>query len=73
MRLESCVRSFLERPSPGSRRSEGDIPFIKVSDMISRGNEIKITRSNNWVSTDDLPRFSKALVPERSVVFAKIG
>ncbi|MGB1954701.1 MAG: hypothetical protein ACPHUK_03780 [Candidatus Poseidoniaceae archaeon] len=54
-------------------RSEGDIPFIKVSDMISRGNEIKIIGSNNWVSTDDLPRFSKALVPEGSVVFAKIG
>lgn len=50
----------------------GDHPFIKVSDMNLAGNEIYISRANNWVS-DEQARGQYRLHPVNAVVFAKIG
>lgn len=51
----------------------GDVPFIKVSDMNSPGNEVSITGANNWVSRDVAKALKAAVIPAGSVVFAKVG
>lgn len=53
-------------------RAVGDHPFIKVSDMNLVGNEIYISRANNWVS-DEEAQHNYRLHPNNAVVFAKIG
>lgn len=53
-------------------RTVGDHPFIKVSDMNLVGNEIYISRANNWVS-DEEAKQNYRLHPKDAVVFAKIG
>jgi type I restriction enzyme S subunit len=53
-------------------RSSGDHPFIKVSDMNLAGNELYISRANNWVSHEEAHREYR-LHPKDAVVFAKIG
>ena len=54
-------------------RDTGDYPFIKVSDMNLRGNEISITRSENWVDQEDVTENRYKVHEAGSVVFAKIG
>lgn len=51
----------------------GIIPFYKVSDMNTIGNEIYMYNSNNYVSQEiiDLKRWY--VVPENTVIFPKIG
>ena len=44
-------------------RTEGDIPFIKVSDMNTEGNEWFIHRSNNYVSFETLGRLKVRPAP----------
>lgn len=53
-------------------RTVGDHPFIKVSDMNLVGNEIYISRANNWVSDEETQQNFR-LHPKDAVVFAKIG
>ncbi|GMV63771.1 MAG: hypothetical protein AMXMBFR74_29380 [Parvibaculum sp.] len=53
-------------------RTFGDHPFIKVSDMNLVGNEIYISRANNWVSDEEAQQ-NYRLHPKNAVVFAKIG
>lgn len=53
-------------------RTVGDHPFIKVSDMNLVGNEIYISRANNWVSDEEAQQ-NYRLHPKNAVVFAKIG
>lgn len=51
----------------------GTIPFYKVSDMNSVGNEVEMTYSNNYV-TEELADSKKwAVSPAGTVVFPKIG
>ncbi len=54
-------------------RKTGDYPFIKVSDMNVNGNEISMTRSENWVDQGDVANNRYRLHEAGSVVFAKIG
>lgn len=52
---------------------EGTIPFYKVSDMNSEGNEIEMGSSNNSVSTE-LAKLKKwSIAPVGTVIFPKIG
>lgn len=51
----------------------GDIPFIKVSDMNLKGNEIFITKANNWLTQEDICTIRVKPFPADSVVFAKVG
>ncbi|MGP5527017.1 restriction endonuclease subunit S, partial [Psychrobacter celer] len=54
-------------------KSEGDLPFIKVSDMNIKGNEKFIIKSNNWIMHEDLSIMKVKSFPAGSVVFAKVG
>lgn len=53
--------------------TEGDYPFIKVSDMNLAGNEVFIQSANNYVSKAQQSEMKAKLHPLGSTVFAKIG
>ncbi|WP_414891487.1 restriction endonuclease subunit S [Pseudomonas serboccidentalis] len=53
--------------------TEGDYPFIKVSDMNLAGNEVFIQSANNYVSKDQQSEMKVKLHPPGATVFAKIG
>ena len=51
-----------------------DIPYYKVSDMNSEGNEIYMDKSNNYVEESLLRRQLKATVfPVHTIIFPKVG
>lgn len=54
-------------------RSSGDYPFIKISDMNLPGNEISITKANNWITRSNVGELGYRVHKPGSVVFAKIG
>jgi len=54
-------------------QSNGDYPFIKVSDLTLKGNEKYITTAQNWVCEDVLRELRATLQPAGAVVFAKVG
>ena len=54
-------------------QSEGEIPFIKVSDMNLPGNQICIREANHWVSEDVRAEIKAKTFPKGTTVFAKIG
>jgi type I restriction enzyme, S subunit len=51
----------------------GEIPFIKVSDMNTPGNEVFIRSANHWVSKETLRQLSVRPAPQGTIVFPKIG
>ena len=53
--------------------TEGDYPFIKVSDMNHPANVVRIYESSNWVSETTAREIKAKPLPEGSVAFAKIG
>lgn len=53
--------------------TEGDYPFIKVSDMNLAGNEVFIQSANNYVSKTQRSEMKAKLHPLGATVFAKIG
>ncbi|MFQ2092476.1 restriction endonuclease subunit S [Aeromonas taiwanensis] len=53
--------------------SEGDLPFIKVSDMNLRGNEKYIGHANNWVTNETAREIKAKAFPKDAIVFAKVG
>lgn len=53
--------------------TEGDYPFIKVSDMNLAGNEVFIQTANNYVSKAQQSEMKAKLHPSGATVFAKIG
>jgi len=53
--------------------TEGDYPFIKVSDMNLAGNEVFIQSANNYVSKVQQSEMKAKLHPLGATVFAKIG
>lgn len=54
-------------------RALGDIPFIKVSDFNTSGNEISIRNANHWVDEGDRASIQGAPFLPGTTVFAKIG
>jgi len=52
---------------------EGTIPFYKVSDMNSNGNEVDMKYSNNYVSKELTQTKKWSLAPAGTVIFPKIG
>ncbi len=52
-------------------RSEGDMPFYKVSDINS--SDLYIEAANNYVSFSDIQTNRWNVIPEGSIVLAKIG
>ncbi|MDX7711126.1 restriction endonuclease subunit S [Aeromonas caviae] len=53
--------------------SEGDLPFIKVSDMNLRGNEKYIDYANNWLTNQAAKELKAKAFPKDTIVFAKVG
>ena len=53
--------------------TEGDYPFIKVSDMNLAGNEVFIQSANNYVSKAQQFEMKAKLHPLGATIFAKIG
>ncbi|QWZ93987.1 restriction endonuclease subunit S [Aeromonas sp. FDAARGOS 1411] len=53
--------------------SEGDLPFIKVSDMNLRGNEKYIDYANNWLTNQAAKELKAKAFPKNTIVFAKVG
>ena len=53
--------------------TEGDFPFIKVSDMNLAGNEVFIQAANNYISKAQQAELRAKLHPLGATVFAKIG
>lgn len=49
------------------------IPFFKVSDMNSVGNEKKLKISNNYVSSSQIQAHGWKLFPAPAIFFAKVG
>jgi type I restriction enzyme, S subunit len=73
--LKDCVEfysgtGFSER-FQGS--TQGEIPFYKVSDMSIPGNERLLTKANNYVSEILAEKKGWRVVPQKSIVFAKVG
>ena len=60
-------------PKKEQGKIDGDIPFIKVSDMNLPKNKRKIYTANNWITKDTALRLKINVVPNGAVVFAKIG
>ncbi|MEI7869307.1 MAG: restriction endonuclease subunit S [Candidatus Methylumidiphilus sp.] len=52
---------------------DDEIPFVKVSDMSSLGNERYIVVANNYVSQRTAKLLNATVFPARSVIFAKVG
>ena len=50
-----------------------DIPFFKVSDMNTDGNEKFMLKSNNFVDVNDLKEMKAKLHPAGTIIFPKIG
>lgn len=53
--------------------SQGDVPFIKVSDMELPENGRRIRSANNWLTTEVVAAKRFKPQPRGAVVFAKIG
>lgn len=60
-------------PKQFQGRADGEIPFLKVSDMNLPGNERRITTSNNYVSVEDLRAMRAKAHPAGTIIFPKIG
>ncbi|WP_323148310.1 hypothetical protein [Pseudomonas oryzihabitans] len=54
-------------------QSAGDIPFYKVSDMSTPGNELHLKKANNYVSAELARSQGWKIIPAGAVVFAKVG
>ncbi|ALC16378.1 restriction endonuclease S subunit [Desulfuromonas soudanensis] len=54
-------------------QSEGEYPFIKVSDMNLEGNEIFIRSAQNYIFEPQRKAMNSKLHPSGATVFAKIG
>ena len=69
----SEVASGFGFPLDRQGKSEGGIPFLKVSDMNLPGNEKWITSWNNTVSPEILQQLGAKSFPRGTVIFPKIG
>jgi type I restriction enzyme S subunit len=52
---------------------EGEVPFFKVSDQSTPGNERELTSSNNYVSFECAANQGWKLLPKGGIAFAKVG
>ena len=49
------------------------VPFFKVSDMNLCGNEVRMTKSNNYVTQEQIERLNYIVVKDEAIIFAKVG
>ena len=48
-------------------------PFFKVSDMNLCGNEVRMTKSNNYVTQEQIERLNYIVIKDEAIIFAKVG
>jgi type I restriction enzyme S subunit len=53
--------------------NSGEFPFLRVSDMNLKGNEIYINKWNISLSQDDINKFKVKLYPKNTIIFPKRG
>ncbi|MFH8583068.1 restriction endonuclease subunit S [Streptomyces celluloflavus] len=51
----------------------GRFPFFKVSDMNNSGNELFMSKANNYISDGQRKRMGAVVMPRGAIVFAKVG
>ncbi len=54
-------------------KKSGELPFFKVSDMNSDGNELFMIRANNYISETRRKALGAVRIPAQAIVFAKVG
>ena len=69
----ASVESGFGFPLDRQGLTDENIPFLKVSDMNLRGNEIRIVTWNNTVSRETLRELKARAYPAGTVIFPKIG
>jgi type I restriction enzyme M protein len=69
----ASVESGFGFPEEYQGKNQGEIPFLKVSDMNLADNETKIVRWNNTVSRAVLRELKAKAFPAGTVIFPKIG
>lgn len=60
-------------PEDEQGHQSGSLPFYKVSDMNSTGNEKFLDKANNYVQPETAERSGWRVLPPGAVVFAKVG
>ena len=60
-------------PKKYQGRVDGDIPFLKVSDMNLDGNEKLMIHANNYVTSSVLTEIKAKAHPAGTIIFPKIG
>ena len=69
----ASVESGFGFPLTYQGRADGEIPFLKVSDMNRTGNEVRIVSWNNSISRDTLRELKAKAFPAGTVIFPKVG
>lgn len=54
-------------------QKSGELPFFKVSDMNSSGNELYMVKANNYISDEMRKSMGAVRLPAGAIVFAKVG
>jgi len=67
------VRGGYGFPHRYQGNSEGSYPFYKVSDMNLPGNELRMSKSNNYINGSTLKELKAKPFPTATIIFPKIG
>ena len=67
------IESGFGFPKNYQGKPDQEIPFLKVSDMNTEGNENEIIYWNNTVSTKELKKLKAKSFPINTIIFPKIG
>ena len=69
----AAVESGFRIPPAFQGNTDGDIPFLKASDINLPGNEIQIVSWSNSVSNDVLREQKAKLFPSGTIIFPRVG
>jgi type I restriction enzyme S subunit len=73
LREVATVRNGQTFPKSLQGSTEGDVPFFKVSDLDSSGNERWLTCSANWINESDVSALGAKLMAPGTIVMARVG
>ena len=59
--------------SENEQGGQTGIPFYKVSDMNTPGNELKMTIANNYVTQEQIECLGYIVIEDEAIIFAKVG
>ena len=60
-------------PTKFQGNGTGTLPFYKVSDMNTPGNEVFMSHANNYIGSEIRAKLSATVFPPMTIVFAKVG